>query len=140
MMKLIWGILFFLSVGPLEAQVAVIANKSVPIDTLKKAELLDYYAYDKKSWSDGTAIVVFDLKPRGEVTKSFYKFLGKSTSRMKSIWMKKLLTGEGDPPVAQASEEKMLRQVAATPGAIGFVSAKKVNDRVKTLLIISPKK
>ena len=36
------------------SQVAVIAHKSVPIDTIKKSELLDFYTGDIRKWNDDT--------------------------------------------------------------------------------------
>jgi ABC-type phosphate transport system substrate-binding protein len=110
------------------------------MDTIKKSVLLDFYACDIKKWSDGQPVIVFDLKPQGGVKTTFYSYLGKSSSRMKSIWLKKMLSGEGDPPVAMNSEEELLRKVAATAGAIGFVSKVKVRENVKILLEINDEK
>ena len=120
-------------------QVAVIAHKSVPVDTIKKSELLDFYTADVKKWINGEKVIVNDLKPKGEVKKIFYKFLGKTPSRMKSIWLRNMLSGEGDPPEALKSEEEMLQKIAATPGAIGFLSHTKVDNNVKTLIVIKKK-
>ncbi len=113
------------------SQVAVIANKSVPVDTIKKSELLDFYTGDIKKWNDEQPVVILDLKPRGDTKKAFYKFLGKSPSRMKSIWLKMMLSGEGDPPLSMRSEDELLKKVASTPGAIGYVNWAKVSEEVK---------
>lgn len=121
---------------PATAQVAVIAHKEVPADTVDRIQVLDFYTRDIKKWTSKLPVVVFDLKPDNEVKEAFYKFLGKSTSRMKSIWLKKLLSGEGDPPEELKSQDEMLQKVATTPGAIGFVEYSKANDDVKTLLLI----
>ena len=121
------------------SQVAVIAHKSVPVDTIKKSELLDFYTADIKKWINGDKVIVNDLKPKGEVKNIFYKFLGKTPSRMKSVWLKNMLSGEGDPPEALKSEEEMLQKIAATPGAIGFLSHTKVDNNVKTLMVIKKK-
>ena len=121
------------------SQVAVIAHKSVPVDTIKKSELLDFYTADIKKWINGEKVIVNDLKPKGEVKKIFYKFLGKTPSRMKSIWLRNMLSGEGDPPEALKSEEEMLQKIAATPEAIGFLSHTKVDNNVKTLIVIKKK-
>jgi ABC-type phosphate transport system substrate-binding protein len=118
------------------AQVAVIAHSSVPVDTIEKIDLLDFYTGDIRVWQDENPVVVFDLKTKNDVKKSFYRFIGKSTSRMKSIWMKKMLAGESDPPMTMASEAEMLAKVASTPGAIGFISGVLVAENVKTLIII----
>jgi ABC-type phosphate transport system substrate-binding protein len=118
------------------AQVAVIAHKSVPVEEISRSELLDFYTGDIKSWSNGMSVVVLDLKPKGEVRDAFYKYLGKTSSRMKSIWMRNMLSGEGDPPESLQSEADVLKKVATTPGAIGFVRQSTVDEQVKTLMII----
>ena len=121
------------------SQVAVIAHKSVPVDKIKKTELMDFYTGDIKKWNNGDNVIVKDFKPKGELKSTFYKFLGKTPSRMKSIWLKKMLSGEGDPPEAIKSEEEMLQKIAATPGSIGFINQSKVNNNVKTLIVIGKK-
>ncbi|MCG8607413.1 hypothetical protein MJD09_20830 [bacterium] len=108
----------------------------MPADSISKNTLLDFYSRDIKKWPDGKPVIVKDLKPKSEVKKLFYDYLGKSPSRMKSIWMKKMLSGESDPPEAVKTEEEMIQKIASTPGALGFVHAWKVNNKVKTLLII----
>ena len=118
------------------SQVAVVVHKSVPRDTIRKSELLDIYTGDIRKWHNDQPVVVFDLKPKGEVKETFYKFLGKTSSRMKSIWMKMVLSGEGDPPDSMNSEDELLKMVAATTGAIGFVSQSRVSGDVKTILLI----
>ena len=137
-MRLVFSTIFYLlfCVTTALAQVAVIANKSVPEDSIKKSELLDFYTCDIKRWSNNAPVVVLDLRPKSKMKDAFYKFLGKSSSRMKTIWLKKMLSGESDPPESIKSEEEMLKKVASTPGAIGFVSQSKLNSKVKMLLVI----
>ena len=118
------------------AQVAIIANKSVPVETITNTELYDLYAFETRKWQDGQPVIVFDLKPHEEVRIDFFKFLGKSPSRMKSIWLVNKLSGEGEPPEALSSEEVMLQRVAETPGAIGFVCLPFGSDLVKVLAVI----
>lgn len=118
------------------AQVAVVANKDVPVDTITKSELTDIYTLEVSLWNNGRSVIVFDLKPKGEVKDTFYNFLGKSTSRMKSIWMKKLLSSGDDPPPAVESESLMLEKIKKTGGAIGYISSAMVDEEVKTLVTI----
>ena len=122
------------------AQVAVIANKSVKPEKISKTELLDFYIGDVKKWDDGQKVVVFDLNLQTKTKETFYKFLGKSTSRMKSIWMKNMLSGDGDPPLALKSETEMLKKIEKTKGAIGFISYDIVSTKVKVLTIIESEK
>ena len=120
------------------AQVAVIAHNDVPADSLTKIQLLDFYTGDALSWpASELDVVVFDLKPKGEVKDAFYQYLGRSSSRMKSIWLKRKLAGDGDPPESFQTEEEVVHYVASTPGAVGFVHTSKVNDEVKILVRIT---
>jgi ABC-type phosphate transport system substrate-binding protein len=122
------------------ADVAIIANPSVRADSLDKKLLYNVYRGEVRAWEDGTKIKVWDLGERGETRELFYDYLGVRPSRMKSHWMKQLLTGEGDPPDEVQSEEEMIKKVVATPGAIGYVDKERVDDRVKLLLLIPDEK
>ena len=119
-------------------EVAVIAHPSVPVDALKRSELLDFYLFDIVKWPDDQPVVVLDLKPKGKIRDTFYAFLGNPPSRMKSIWLKKVLSGEGEPPEAMVSESELMAKVASTKGAIGFVGATNVDRQVKVLIKIDP--
>jgi ABC-type phosphate transport system substrate-binding protein len=121
-----------------DTAVAVIAHPSVPVDALKKSELLNFYLFDIVKWPDQQPVVVLDLKPKGETRDAFYHFLGKRPSRMKSIWLRKVLSGEGDPPEAMPSEVDLVAKVASTRGAIGFAEVANVKGEVKVLIRIEP--
>lgn len=119
------------------AQVTVVANKSISENSLTVSKLTDIYFLRAKSWSNGQAIVPFTLKTDNQVTDKFFSAIGKSNTEMKKIWMKLQLTGEGQAPASLGSDEETLNKVASTPGSIGFVDSKNVNDKVKTLLTIN---
>jgi ABC-type phosphate transport system substrate-binding protein len=130
-------ILLFVLVAPASsAEVAVIANPSVPVGRVDKTMLFDVYSGDIQEWDNGDPIILVDLKPKSDVKSAFYDFLGKSASRMKSIWMKNLLTGEGQPPESVDSQTAILELVASTPGAIGYIDQKLVTEQVITLKVI----
>jgi len=118
-----------------DAQILVIAHHAVLLDTLTKDQLIDYYTGDIGRWPDKSVVVV-DLEHKGAARKVFYDFIGKRPSRLKSIWMKRMLSGEGDPPEAMKSEAEVVARVASTPGALGFISKANATEQVKTLLVI----
>jgi ABC-type phosphate transport system substrate-binding protein len=140
MMRSTFCILVLLALAPVGArgQVAVIANQSVPATALDEERLMDLYTGEIKMWRDGVVVVLADLKPKTDVKKLFYDYLGMRPSRMKSIWLKNMLAGEGDPPQAFETEDALLEHVASTPGAIGYVSLAKARaaEGVVTLLEI----
>ncbi|MCK5618309.1 MAG: substrate-binding domain-containing protein, partial [Candidatus Krumholzibacteria bacterium] len=118
------------------AEVAVIAHPSVPASDISRSQLLDIFTGDVKEWQNGEPVVIVDLKPRSDVKEAFYDYLGKSSSRMKSIWMRNMLTGEGTPPESLESQAEILERVKNTPGAIGYVNRDLVTGGVITLRII----
>ena len=118
---------------PVYGQVAVICHPQIQENEIDKVRLLDFYSGDILQWTDGTPVVLVDLKEKGKVKNSFYDFLGKSTSRMKSIWMRNMLSGESDPPLSIQDEGEILSLVAKTPGAIAFINLNMVDDTVKLL-------
>lgn len=125
------------------AEVAIIVNKSVPIHTIDSRTLFDLYSGDIKRWSNGQPVVLLDLDSKGDVKATFYDYLGKSSSRMKSIWMKNMLAGEGSPPESIPTEAEIVKRVAATPGAIGYVGQPAVagaGEGIVTLIVIDPSK
>lgn len=129
-------IIMFFSALNIYSQVAVIANKSVPDNSVTSAQLAEIFMLNKKTWGDGSKIVVFDLKVKEGTTEKFYESLGKLHTDFKKMWMKLQLTGEGSAPAALASEEEVLSKVASTPGAVGFVNSSKANNTVKVLQTI----
>jgi ABC-type phosphate transport system substrate-binding protein len=108
------------------------------VRSLDSATLFDLYSGDIRVWANGQPVVLVDLAQEGETRSLFYRFLGKSPSRMKSIWLKNLLSGEGKPPESVESEGELLRKVADTPGAIGYVSRPQggASGDVVTLFVI----
>lgn len=132
---LIAAIILFAAVAT-QAQVAVIANKSVSESSISSGKLNDIYSLRAKTWSNGKEIVPVTLKSENESAKKFFGAFGKSLMEMKKLWMKLQLTGEGQPPAGVGSEDEVVSKVASTPGAIGFVSSDKVNNSVKVLLTV----
>jgi len=118
------------------AQVAVIANKSVSDNSINSAKLTDIYFLRAKTWSNGQGIVAFTIKSDNSASEKFYSAIGKADTEMKKMWMKLQLTGEGMAPDALGSDDEMINKIASTSGAIGYIDASKVNDKVKVLLTI----
>ncbi|MEZ4700237.1 MAG: hypothetical protein R2834_07910 [Rhodothermales bacterium] len=135
-LALVAAVLLGAVVRPATGQIAVVANKSVPVESLDKHELLRLFAGDIEYWDNGEAVVIVDLSAKGEVRDSFYAYLGKTSSRMRSIWLKRKLTGEGELPRTMDSEEALLDAIASTHGAIGFASLPRVAQHPDVKVLI----
>ena len=127
---------FIICAAAAQAQVAVIVHKSVPVNSLAASKLLDIYSMSTKDWGNGSKIVVIDKKSDDDAKSKFYSYIGKPAAEMKKIWMRVQLSGEGKAPEALATDDDIVKKVASTPGAIGYVSADKVTGDVKVVATI----
>lgn len=126
-----------LLLGSLSAgQLAVIANKSVPVSRLDKRTLQEIYSLSMQRWEDGSAITVVTMKGNDGVVKRFHQFIGRTPFELRKIWLRAQLSGESSVPIALSSEAEVAARVAATPGAIGFVSIESVPRGVITIAVI----
>lgn len=115
---------------PVSADVAVIVHpsSSVSVDAQELERL-----YTGKS-SALTAVNLVESQPiRAEFDE---KGVGRSSAQLKAFWSKLVFTGKGTPPAELADEAAILRHVAETPNAIGYVDASKVNSSVKVVLTL----
>ena len=132
MKKIIIVFAMMLSIGvSVNAQVSVIANKSVGESSLVGSKVASIYSLEATKWSNGNKIIVFDNN--SDVKIVFYGGIGKDQLSLKKEWMKKQLTGEARAPEALGSDSDVINKVAATPGAIGFVKSANVTGSVKVL-------
>lgn len=119
-----------------DAQIAVIVKKGNFLDDITIAELKEIFLGEKKTWGNGTRIILVDQKSNRDLSNNFYKVTtGKSLSRVKEIWIKKMITGEMSPPKAFNSDADIIYFVSQNYGAIGFIEAKNKVDIVKVLTI-----
>lgn len=117
--------------APARAQVAVVAHPGVSDASASTGALLQIYSLEKTRWSDGAAIVPFDVA--GPAQDAFYGAIGQSTSQIRRVWLRKKLSGEGQPPTSLGSDAEVISRVSSTPGAVGFVRAGAVTSAVKVL-------
>lgn len=66
----------------------------------------------------------------------FSSVLGMAESSYNRHWKHKLSTGGGNSPIELSSHDEVLHSIANTPGSIGYIDVRLVNDTVKVLLTI----
>ena len=119
--------------GSANGQVAVIVNKSVAVETADTKMLSSIYKLTKQHWDDGEKVVIFDHKKKSDTKKKFYAHLGVKPNKLKKEWLRAQLTGAGTAPKALKSDDDVLKKVASTAGAIGYIDASKADDSVKVI-------
>jgi ABC-type phosphate transport system substrate-binding protein len=113
--------------------VVLVANKGVQISKIKAADLRAIFIGEKTRFADGSHAVPVTLKG-GAVHEVFLKnHVGESPGDFQAQWRKAVFTGQGAMPRAFDSESALIEYVAATPGAVGYVSRISPQDNVKSL-------
>lgn len=120
--------------------VVVVANKRVQISQISSDDLRDIFIGVKSRFRDGSYAVPVTLKggPAHEVFLQHH--IGESPDVFREAWRKAVFTGQGAMPRAFDSEAALLEFVAATPGAVGYVSKLSPQDTVKSLTVFSTSK
>lgn len=113
--------------------VLIVANKSVTVSQVKENELRDLFTGARSKFSDGSSAVPVILKggPTHEVF--LHRHVGDTPDEFRMRWRKAVFTGEGSMLKEFATEAALLDYVAATPGAIGYVSRVLDPSAVKVL-------
>lgn len=115
--------------------VMVVANQGVSASSISSTELRDIFTGVRSRFGDGMRAVPVLLKggPAHEVF--LHHHIGDSAIEFRTRWRKAVFTGQGSMPKEFNSEGALLEYIAATPGAIGYVSRVTTGDSVKVLTI-----
>jgi hypothetical protein len=106
-------------------------------DTPNADEISLIFKRRKLFWEDGSRIQAVNLPPDHPLRQRFSRSILKmSSDALETYWNQQYFNGVV-PPHVLASEAAMLRFVADTPSAIGYVSACQPDSRVRVILLIS---
>lgn len=118
---------------------AVIVSSNTEVAAVQQLNTRDLeliYWKKKQYWQGGTRIRPVNLHAEHPLRMAFSKtILGSLPSEQADYWNGLYFHGT-TPPYSVQSEEAVLRYVSMTKGAIGYVGACKLDERVKPLLWI----
>ena len=130
--KLIIGICAGLALAVMRvsaADVVVVANPSVGASEVSAADLKEIFLGAK---ADMQPV----LSEGGATHEAFLaKYVGKSEQALKTHFKSLVFTGKGAMPKSFASDAEIVKYVAATKGAIGYVSSGAEGAGVKTITV-----
>jgi hypothetical protein len=116
------------------ADVQVIANPGIAVAAISSDDVKQIFLGDKTTI--GGAAVEPVLAQSGATHELFLKtFVGKSDQALRTHFKSLVFTGKGSMPKAFASDAEIVRYVAATRGAIGYVSSGAEMTGVKRIAI-----
>ncbi len=114
----------------------VVGHNITPSETVSSTLVLGMFAKKRLFWSDHSAVVPVNLAASHPLRRAFSLSVFKKTpEQLQDYWNDQYFHGVLPPPVL-ASEEAVLRFVASTPGAVGYVSACSVDKRIDVIALI----
>ena len=100
----------------------IVVNPGVPGKSIKKQVLGQIFLRAVVKWGDGTPIRPVDRSLTSPLRIEFSRaFLGFTALEVQHHWRREISRGNIPPPVKD-SDEDVIAFVAASPGAIGYVS------------------
>jgi hypothetical protein len=116
---------------------AVVTQKSSPLQNLSLDALKRVYLRKSLLDSEGKRWILLNLPVDHELRQGFSLALFKKLPEDQEQYWNELYFQGVSPPEVLASEEAVLRFIAITPGAIGYVRKQSVDERVKILTVIA---
>jgi len=120
--------------GAADTRVKVIVHPSRATH-LTKDEVRAIYLKQKRFWDDGQPIIPINLEAGSDARESFSQSVfGQGSRRLAAFWNQRYFEEGGFPPATLASQEAVIRFVAANRNAIGYVTQDEVGDSVAVAL------
>jgi ABC-type phosphate transport system substrate-binding protein len=117
--------------------ILVVANKSNPIRSLTKQQLVDLYMGRIHYFQSGGAVLKMDAPRDSELRVLFYKSLvGMSLSEINAYWARLMFCGRATPPMQVSSSRDIAKLVSENPNALGYIREGDENDKIKTVFVI----
>lgn len=137
----VYFFLLFLTSFPLLAEPVVIVNPQVSHLNISLIEVKRIYAMQLKKWPNDMPIKVFTLADSSKEQRNFViSVLKMQPYQLDRLWKRIIYSGTGKVPKVVVSEDEMIKQVMAVPGAIGFIENPTLVIKAKQLGIILEKK
>ncbi len=116
-----------------QTTVAVVTPPGAPAIALDRANLRDIFLRRIVIDDAGAALVPVNLPAADPLRLAFsVALLGKDPAALQRYWNERYFHGVS-PPYVVRSQEAVLRFVAQTPGAVGYVASCRVDGRVRVV-------
>ncbi len=109
---------------------AVVVEKSNPVDSLTPAQLAQIFRAELPTWQHGKAVTIVLHRDSTAELQTL-----KHLNRMSADELKAHIAAHSDSIVLVDSDADLLREVQSNPGAIGMVEVRSVTDQVKVVKI-----
>jgi len=114
----------------------IIVNVKNSIDHMSANQLGRIFSKKVKKFDNEMASLPVAQKSSRAVTVHFNKYvLKKNAQQLKYYWARKMFSGSSKPPKSLASDMEVIKFVASVKNAVGYISKKPKNKKVKVIII-----
>jgi ABC-type phosphate transport system substrate-binding protein len=101
----------------------VIVNADNSAARLDKRFVAEAFLRKRTRWGGDRAILPVDLNQKSKARSAFsHQVLGRDVASVRRYWAQLVFSGRGVPPPELASDDDVIKYVAAHSGAIGYVA------------------
>lgn len=120
-----------------QAEIAVIVDSSVTVDSANAEQLQRLYLGKPSSIQASTRLTPVDQKKGSSLRGEFAeKVLGKTEAELSRYWSRLMFSGKGQPPREYDGDGEVIKEVTGNPGAVGYIDAAAVTEDTKVILRI----
>ena len=109
---------------------AVVVNKDNNVENVTAVHLSKIFRSEIKKWPDGKAVVLVLHKDSVGETETLQRLI-----KMSSEELKALIASHKDSIIMADSDADVLKIVQSTPGAIGFVDVRSVDNSINVVRV-----
>ena len=135
--RIVFFVLFIIIISGscFAAEFKIIANRSVPVDCIKRSDLKKIFLGKKTFWENDEKIIPV-LVDKKDIHNVFVrKIIKKTPSQFSTYWKRMIFTGRSKTLKTLKDEQAILNYITVTKGAIGYIS--KSNKNTKNVKIIT---
>ena len=119
------------------AELAVIVNPSLGLESLSQGDVSNIFLGKKKAFPNGKPAVVISVQADNPIKEEFdKKALKKNPNQMEAYWAQLVFTGRATPPDEFPDEATIKKLVADNPNMIGVISGSNVDASVKSVFSV----
>jgi len=114
---------------------AVVVDKENKLQNVSSAHLAKIFKGEVKKWSDGRNVVLILHKSSPDEITTLTRLTKMTAAEIKAMIAQSITAQGKDQIRAVDSDADVIQTVASTPGAIGLVEERSINDRVAVVKV-----
>ncbi len=131
----IFLICFLYTGSSISQELLIIANKSIPVNSVSKRDIKLIYL-KKKLFIKYIRVIPVNLHPFNPLREKFNKYVLEMDEEQLALYWNEMYFKGVDPPIVLKSQKAVVRFVSKVEGAIGYITPKYLNNSVKVILRI----